>query len=64
MGLFSSRDDRTREEKAVDREQHKAFKDAGNQAAAKLRGDGGSLVHDMINEAVADAERGVSWWRR
>lgn len=64
MGWFSSSDDRTKEEKDLDVEQHRAYKKAGNQAAENLRGDGGLLVHDMLNEAVIDAEKHVPWYRR
>lgn len=43
--------------------QHKAYRDAGNAAAAKLsRSD--PLIHDMLNEAIIDAEQDVPWWRR
>lgn len=65
MRPFSrSSGDRTPEEREVGRLQHKAWKDAGNQAAENLRGDGGMLVHDMLSEAIIDAEQHVSWWRR
>lgn len=64
MGLFSSSDDRTKEEKALDAEQLRAYKRAGNQAAKNLRGDGGLLAHDQFNEAVIDAEQNVPWWKR
>ena len=64
MGFFSSSDDRTPEEREVDRLQHKGYKAAGNQAAKNLRGDGGLLAHDMFNEAIVDAEKDVPWWRR
>lgn len=62
MGFFG-KDDRTKEEKAVDIEQHRAYRKAANTAAAKLsRSD--ALVHDMLNEAIIDAEKDVPWWRR
>lgn len=68
MGLISallgSSDDRTPEEREVDRLQHQAYRDAGNQAAANLRGDGGMAVHNMLNSAVIEAEKNVRWWRR
>lgn len=64
MGWFGGRgDDRTPEERRVDVLQHKAWRDAGNAAAAKLS-DSDPLVHDMINEAIIDAEQHVPWWRR
>ena len=56
-------DDRTPEERRVDVLQHKAYKDAGNQAASRLP-DSDPLVHDMLNEAVIEAEPHVPWWRR
>jgi hypothetical protein len=63
MGIFSRSDDRTPVERQVDVLQHKAWKDAGNAAASKLsRSD--PLVHDMLNEAIIDAEQNVPWWRR
>ena len=62
--LLGGSDDRTPEERRVDVLQHQAYRDAGNQAARNLRGDGGPLVHDMLNEAIIDAEQHVSWWRR
>lgn len=64
VGLFSSKKgDRTPEEREVARMQHKAYRDAGNAAAAKLsRSD--PLIHDMLNEAIIDAEQDVPWWRR
>ncbi|HEY5399071.1 MAG TPA: hypothetical protein VIL16_27185 [Trebonia sp.] len=62
MGIFRSNDDRTPEERAVDREQHRAFRAAGNQAA-NAHPDG-HMVHDQLSEAVADAEKNVPWWRR
>lgn len=52
------------EERAVDVIQHRAWRLAGNQAANALRGDGGMLVHDQLNEAVIEAEADVPWWRR
>ena len=61
MGLFS-KDDRTKEERAVAVEQHRAYRAAGNQAASRLRDD--HMVHDQLTEAVADAERDVPKWRR
>ena len=64
MGFFSgSSDDRMPEEREVDRLQHKGYKDAGNQAAKKLS-NSDPLVHDMLNEAIIDAEANVPWWRR
>lgn len=62
MGLFSSKDDRTKEEKAVARMQHRAYKDAGNQAAARVRDK--HMVHDQFTEAVCDTDADVPWWRR
>lgn len=56
--------DRVPEEREVDRLQHRAYRDAGNQAAGNLRGDGGLAVHDMLNAAVTEAEKNVPWWRR
>lgn len=63
MGLFSRNDDgKTVEERAVDREQHRAYRAAGNQAARAHRD--AHVVHDQLNEAIIDAERDVPWWRR
>lgn len=65
MGIFSDifggGDDRLPEEKAVDREQHRAWRTAGNQAAKAHRDN--HMVHDQLTEAVADAEQHVSFWR-
>jgi len=63
MGLFGRNDDRTPEERRVDVLQHRAYRDAGNQAARNLP-DSDPLVHDMLNEAIIDAEPDVPWWRR
>ena len=63
MGLLSRSDDRSPEERRVDVLQHKAYRDAGNAASRKLPGSD-ALVHDMLNEAIIDAEQHVSWWRR
>jgi hypothetical protein len=60
--LAGNSDDRTEEERAVDREQHRAFKAAGNQAARAHRD--AHVVHDQLSEAVADTERNVPWYRR
>ena len=63
MGFFSSKsDDRTPEERAVDREQHRAYRQAGNQAANRHRD--AHVVHDQLNEAIIDAEKNVPWYRR
>ena len=62
--LGGGSDDRTPEERRVDVLQHKAYRAAGNQAAKNLRGDGGLLVHDMLNEAIIDTEQNVPWWSR
>lgn len=63
MGLFSGKkDERLAEEKAAGRMQHKAYRDAGNQAARAHRDQ--HMVHDQINEAVIESERDVPWWRR
>ena len=56
--------DAGRAEKAINNEQHRAYRAAGNGAARKLRGDGGPMVHDQINEAVIDAEKHVAWWKK
>lgn len=67
MGLFGKpapEQVAAKAEKAVAREQHRAYQEAGNGAARLLRGDGGLLVHDMLSEATEDAERDVPWWRR
>jgi hypothetical protein len=44
-------------ERAIGREQRRGYQAAANQAAKSLRGDGGLLVHDQLNEAVADSQR-------
>jgi hypothetical protein len=60
--IFGGSDDRTPEERKVDVLQHKAYKDAANTAARKLsRSD--PLIHDMLNEAHAEAQQHVSKWR-
>jgi len=63
MGLFSSsKDERTKAEREADLKHYKALRRAAEQAARNHRDE--HMVHHQINEAVVEAEKNVSWWRR
>jgi hypothetical protein len=57
-------DTRIDEEVAVDVMQHDAYRRANNQTGRKLPGSdpASTLVNDMVNEAVVDAEKHVPRW--
>lgn len=60
----SAGDGRTDEEVAVDVMQHDAYRRANNQTGRNLPGSdrASTLVNDMVNEAVIDAEKHVPRW--
>lgn len=67
MGFFSSSDDRTKEEKAVDVLQYKAYKkalDANSERAKRAREHDEDPTYYLFNRAVLDSEKNVPWWRR
>ena len=71
MGFFSDMfgggDDRLPEERAVDREQHRAYRKALGQNGEWERKHGHreeSPTYWQLNSAVIESERDVPWWRR